>query len=448
MFKKIVLIFFLFLNLAGSLKAQSIGGITSGAAVFCDSLNSGFISLSGYTGNILNWQSTTNNGTTWTNLVNPTSTQSYNNLKKTTGFRALVQLGSFLPDTSSVSTIIVQVPGIAGLLTGGGVFCNGSGSGAIQLSGITGNILYWQSSFNNGLTWDKISSSASSLTYTNIAQNTSFRAIVQTLSVCPNDTSSVASFTIDPKTNAGTLLKSDSLCYGAKGDTLHLTGNVGDINDWFFSEDNGSSWKSLGFTGSSLAYSAVTKTTWYKATAKNGVCDAETTAPAIIAVYNKHPAYAGEDVTITRYDKTTLNGNGNGAPSWGPASGMSDATIFNPLVEPFNTTTYVLTVSDSHGCITKDSVTVNVIVPVPTAITPNGDGTNDFFVVDKIESYTQSSLLVFNRWGNIVYKEAPYTNRWNGKSLSGHDLPDDMYYYILDLGNGEKPVTNYILLKR
>jgi len=76
------------------------------------------------------------------------------------------------------------------------------------------------------------------------------------------------------------------------------------------------------------------------------------------------------------------------------------------------------------------------------AITPNGDGVNDEFVFDILENafdfWPDNELIVFNRWGDIVYRAKPYTNNWRGTTDTGQDLPDGTYYYILrlDIPNG------------
>lgn len=443
-----LLIVFLLIRFATVSFAQSVGGITTGAAQYCDSLNSGFISLTSYTGQILYWEFSFNNGQSWNNLPNTTSTQSYNKLIRTTSFRAIVKDGQFLSDTSSVSTVTVYVRGQAGNLTGGGHFCSDAGNGTITLSGSPGNIMFWQSSINEGADWNTITNTSSSLNYNSITQNTKYRVIVHTIPGCPDDTTSAISFSIQPKTLPGSILKGDSVCYGAHGDTLRLYGHAGKVLGWLTSKDNGSTWSSLPDTNAFISYSTVTQTNWYKAILKNGICPTETTTPVIIALHNTNPASAGEDITITRHEKINLHGSGNGNPEWNNPEYLNDAHSFSPQADPLNTTMYKLTLKDAHGCITKDSVTVNVIVPVPTAITPNGDGVNDFFEIDKIKDYPQSSLLIFNRWGIQIYKATPYDNTWNGKSESGQELPDDMYYYVFDFGTGEKIITNYILIKR
>jgi gliding motility-associated-like protein len=70
---------------------------------------------------------------------------------------------------------------------------------------------------------------------------------------------------------------------------------------------------------------------------------------------------------------------------------------------------------------------------IPNAITPNGDGKNDFFVIDNIEKYTKSELTVFNRWGEILYRSKAYNGQWGGTNQNGQPLAEGTYYYILRL---------------
>ena len=77
--------------------------------------------------------------------------------------------------------------------------------------------------------------------------------------------------------------------------------------------------------------------------------------------------------------------------------------------------------------------TISNIITVPNAITPNGDGKNDYFVVEGVEKYPGNELIVFNRWGDIVYRSKPYNNDWSGNNQSGLPLPEGTYYYVLRL---------------
>ncbi|MCB0558694.1 MAG: gliding motility-associated C-terminal domain-containing protein [Lewinellaceae bacterium] len=78
---------------------------------------------------------------------------------------------------------------------------------------------------------------------------------------------------------------------------------------------------------------------------------------------------------------------------------------------------------------------------VPNGITPNGDGLNDAFVFDQLllnpDKFPDNELIIFNRWGDIVYTAKPYLNNWQGTTTNGDELPDGTYYYVLRLNIGE-----------
>ncbi|MFK7773374.1 MAG: gliding motility-associated C-terminal domain-containing protein [Saprospiraceae bacterium] len=92
------------------------------------------------------------------------------------------------------------------------------------------------------------------------------------------------------------------------------------------------------------------------------------------------------------------------------------------------------------------TITVNVKDPLPidslleqtiNTITPNDDGLNDVFIFDILIQYpnefVNNELIVFNRWGDIVYEAKPYNNDWGGTNQNGKPLPEGTYYYILRL---------------
>ena len=71
---------------------------------------------------------------------------------------------------------------------------------------------------------------------------------------------------------------------------------------------------------------------------------------------------------------------------------------------------------------------------MPNVFTPNGDGTNDYFVVDN-HGIETLNMLIFNRWGAKVYEWNTTQNAWDGTGLDGEDVADGVYYYILDVFN-------------
>ncbi|WP_318312128.1 T9SS type B sorting domain-containing protein [Flagellimonas crocea] len=85
---------------------------------------------------------------------------------------------------------------------------------------------------------------------------------------------------------------------------------------------------------------------------------------------------------------------------------------------------------------------------------PNGDGVNDYFKIDCLDRYPNNTLQVYNRWGNIVFQTKSYKNNWdgtpNGRAMIQPEdqLPVGTYYYVLDLGDGSEPRTDWLYLNR
>lgn len=437
---KYLIYFIAFCLCSFKLNAQSVGGVTSGAAIYCSNINSGFLSLTGHTGTILNWESSIDGGTTWINIGNTTSTQSYFNLSVSTCYRAIVQDGAFPADTSTVSCITIYQPSNGGTITGGGTFCSASDSDSLMLSGIVGSVLYWQSSTDGGTSWTTISDTSTSLPYSGITVNTIYIAVVQNAS-CPVDTSNTASFVIVPASIGGIVSSDDTVCYSTNAGILNLSGNTGTVTSWIASTDGGSTWTTISGTGSSQSYSSLTQTTTYAVVVQNSICPSDTSTTATITVLIPFTVSAGMDTTISPGESVILTGTGTGIPLWSPSTGLDNSTIFTPTSTPAVTTTYVLSVTDPNGCINSDAVVITVISPtfngiITTLFTPNGDGINDNWYIQNIESYPDSEVMVYNIHGQQVYNQTNYMNDWKG-TYNGSPLPDGTYYYVLTFSKDE-----------
>ena len=87
-------------------------------------------------------------------------------------------------------------------------------------------------------------------------------------------------------------------------------------------------------------------------------------------------------------------------------------------------------------------------------VSPNGDGAHDFFQIACIENYPDNNIVIYNRWGIMVYQQEAYNNTWSGISdgrstyKRNELLPVGTYYYILNLGDGSKPLAGYLYLTR
>lgn len=433
--------------LAFVLRSQSIGGAVSGSTAFCTANNSGFVSLNGYDGNVLCWQFSNDNGSNWAIINNTNPTQSYVNLSTTTLFRAIVKKSVFPSDTSLPAQILIHPKAIAGSIVGAGQFCS-SGTGTLNVTGTQGNIVKWQYSSNSGNSWLDLQTTLPIITYTNITQSIILRVIASNITGCPLDTSAVAQIQIDQPTASGSIFGLDSVCKGLPKVNLTLSGYQGSVLGWKSKKTNETLWTDIQNVTDSLILNNVVQSQQFIVIVKNGVCPTETTTPFILGVYKENPANAGSDITITQHEEVQLKGSGNGFPYWKDETGKFFSNNMNPTIRPEVTTSYTLLLIDNNKCVTTDEVRVNVIIPIPNAFSPNNDGMNDYFLVEKITEFPSSSLKVFNKWGKMVYEASPYLNEFNGMSNKGDLLPDEVYYYVLDYGNGEQPIKNFILIKR
>ncbi|WP_188466451.1 gliding motility-associated C-terminal domain-containing protein [Marivirga lumbricoides] len=108
----------------------------------------------------------------------------------------------------------------------------------------------------------------------------------------------------------------------------------------------------------------------------------------------------------------------------------------------------------SSGAIEKSAVISIKIEPIPIEVkprnqfSPNGDGIDDVWKIEKIEELPDNSVEVFDRLGQEVYSAQPYNNDWNGTSKNGEQLAPTTYFYVVKDAGGKTVKTGSINLLR
>ncbi|MGH1437922.1 MAG: gliding motility-associated C-terminal domain-containing protein [Lewinella sp.] len=189
------------------------------------------------------------------------------------------------------------------------------------------------------------------------------------------------------------------------------------------------------------------------------------------------PEFSSDDVTITRAttpiaspDAMTLEaGVSNGTVNLltndqlggttnfdltiltGPAFGTFDTTALaqgdfvlslQPTEFGVTTVTYQICSTDCPDLCDTSTLMITALPSeenfIPNTITPNGDGANDQLVFDILlfnpaDDFPDNEIVVFNRWGDIIYEAKPYNNDWSGLNMDGTEVPEGTYYYVLRL---------------
>jgi gliding motility-associated-like protein len=125
--------------------------------------------------------------------------------------------------------------------------------------------------------------------------------------------------------------------------------------------------------------------------------------------------------------------------TWAPDSSLSSTIGRVVVANPFENITYCVVAVDTLGCPSEDCVDipVDLLVNMPNAFTPNGDGLNDVFRVP-ISVPCEELLLfqVFNRWGEQVFSSALFGIGWDG-TYRGKPQESGVYIYRVELLCGE-----------
>jgi len=100
-----------------------------------------------------------------------------------------------------------------------------------------------------------------------------------------------------------------------------------------------------------------------------------------------------------------------------------------------------------NGCLSEIATSTVAIVnnndfedyDFPNIITPNNDGVNDSLdISSNYKTCQEYTLLIFDRWGNLVFEQTPDSEMFAGKSNGSSELPDGVYFYKLSFADTSK----------
>lgn len=124
------------------------------------------------------------------------------------------------------------------------------------------------------------------------------------------------------------------------------------------------------------------------------------------------------------------------------SNGLYNTNVTASTADNLEVGTYTVTITNSQDGDLA-TVIVNVAenpceISAEAMFTPNGDGYNDTWFIDKSEYFPDAWLLVYNRLGQKVHEQKGLYVAWEGKDLLGAPLPDASYYYIFYPNRSDK----------
>lgn len=213
-------------------------------------------------------------------------------------------------------------------------------------------------------------------------------------------------------------------------------------------------WTNQGATNSYLTPSSATSGTYYIKGANAAQC--YDIKPVEVTIKQRPVANAGPDQDLKFAFETTLGANlpaegerGIWTVFLGSGRFLNSSLPGTQVVDlALGRNVLFWTVTNDVCRPAVDSVAIVVHdLEIPTLITPNEDGKNDYFVLEGIQELSNSELLIFDRRGVMVYKNTDYQNEWNGLDYNGKQLPDDTYFFVLRTGKG-RTRTGYVVIRR
>lgn len=193
-------------------------------------------------------------------------------------------------------------------------------------------------------------------------------------------------------------------------------------------------------------------TTTYKVIVANSY-GCRDSAYVLVNVLQKLQVTAGEDKNIFEGDTVTLHGSVQGDPVriyWTPNTNIQNGNTVTPVVSPVDNTTYTIAAVPGSGCpVETDETFVRVYkkLRVPNIFSPNGDGINDTWVIQNMDTYPLATVKVFTRNGVQVFETKNGGREWDGR-YNGKPLPMATYYYVIDLNINQPAISGWVVIIR
>ena len=221
------------------------------------------------------------------------------------------------------------------------------------------------------------------------------------------------------------------------GDSIQLVANTSGGVKWYNADDLS---KPISLSGT---LSAVFNTEIsYAAVGEYG-------QSAFIKISNKgsicFPVQVAGDSLVCAGQKVVLSATGDTGYWWTTLLSPNDTLGTDNTLQITVNKSGLIVLHGIHGGVHFFNLYVKEVkecfpIKIYEAVTPNGDGKNDFFYIENIFHY-QNEVSIYDKWGSEVFHKEGYDNAWDGQHL-----PANYYYYIIRVG--DEIYKGSLLIKR
>jgi gliding motility-associated-like protein len=397
---------------------------------------SGVVS-SGYTNPALQWQLSIDNGITWTDIAGATN----NNYTFTSTAIGVYKYRLTVAEAGNIGNINCRVASNITAITIHDLPVAIAGSNSPVCEGKAVNLT---ASGGTSYTW------AGPAGYTSSLQNPVFIATLNSAGNyivtvkdqygCVNTASTMV--TILSKPVMDVFPKSASFCMG---DSVLLTATGGISYLWT---------PAIGLSNPNapVTYAKPATTTTYTVTA-TGVNACTDSLAVKISVFTKPVVWAGNDIVLINGQSAMLNAvlDTTGINYfWTPVDFLDNPLLLRPITKPNRDIAYTLHAVSGFGCgVSTDTVLIKVYndLFVPNAFTPDGNGKNDRWEIKALAAYPQAKVLLFNRFGELVFASKSVYDYWDG-TYKSKKAAAGVYVYVIDLKNNSPIIKGEVLIVR
>lgn len=191
----------------------SIGGTLNSNQNICSNGNNGVLDVTGYTGDIIDWQFSIDGGVNWNTLNLTNDSLIYSDVFTTTQYQVTIQSGVCSSVLSSMAELTVIAGSNAGDIIGEDTVCNALADSLLSASAYYGNIQSWIYSLDSGATWINTGDNSASFSYASLLGFTIFGVVVQE-PTCLTDTAFHPIIVLPTSVSGGpnvTIIEGDSI---------------------------------------------------------------------------------------------------------------------------------------------------------------------------------------------------------------------------------------------